>query len=179
MKNIGCIIVVAILMLGTDLASAQKLPTLDKSPHDIAYFPRMGGDKVARVLYGRPQAKGRAVFGKLVKYGKVWRTGANEATEITFYKDVTINGKELKAGTYALFTIPEEGKWTFIFNTDLHQWGAYTYKEKADVLRVEATPTTLDEEVDAFTILFDKKKYGADLILAWEKIMVSLPITVE
>jgi hypothetical protein len=91
-----------------------------------------------KVTYGRPHKKGREIFGELVPYGKIWRTGANEATEITFTNDVLINKKKLKAGTYTIFTIPEKDKWKVIFNSDLGQWGAYNYNADKNVLEVDA-----------------------------------------
>jgi hypothetical protein len=159
------------LLLVSQFAMAQKIPAVDKSPADIAYF-RDGGDVIARVIYSRPQVKGRTVFGGLVKYGKVWRTGANEATEITFYEDVKLGGESVEAGTYTLFTIPGEAEWALILNSELHQWGAYRYKEKNDVLRVKMAPSATDELVEYLSIMFDKDK----LIIAWENTMVSIPI---
>ena len=105
------------------------------------------------------------IFGELVPYGKVWRTGADEATEITFYKDVMFGGKEVKAGTYALFTIPNKDSWDIILNKGLHQWGAFTYDDKMDVTRVRAMPKMMDDEVENFSIMFD----GGNMIMAWTK----------
>src|SRR5262245_51582251 len=98
------------------LAVAQDAPGLDASPADISYF-RPGGrnsDPVARVIYGRPQKKGRTMIGGTEPYGKVWRLGANEATEIKLYKDMTFGDKLVKAGTYTMYAIPEKGEWTII-----------------------------------------------------------------
>ena len=91
---------------------------------------------VARITYGRPQKNNRPVFGKMVPYGKIWRTGANEATEFIAYQPLTFGSKTLPAGTYTLFTIPEKDEWTLIFNTDVDIWGAYRYDSKKDVLRL-------------------------------------------
>ena len=100
------------------LVSAQSFRGLDRSPLDMAYFPdnfahdRGAEDKaIVRVIYSRPQKKGREIFGNKVPYGKVWRTGANEAPELKVYQDITLSGKEVKAGTYALFTLPGENEW--------------------------------------------------------------------
>jgi len=92
------------------------------------------------LTYGRPNVKGRELWGALVPYGKVWRTGADEATTITFGGDVTVEGEELAAGSYSLFTIPGEDEWTMIFNEVAEQWGAYDYDEAKDVLRVTVSP---------------------------------------
>ncbi len=90
-----------------------------------------------KIQYGETSMKGREIFGNLVPYGKVWRTGANEATVIEFNKDVKLNGQLVKAGKYSLFTIPNEGKWTIIINSIWDQWGAYNYDENKDILRFE------------------------------------------
>jgi len=129
-----------------------------------------------KVTYGRPHKKGRKIFGELVPYGKVWRTGANEATEITFTNDVLINGKKLKAGTYTIFTIPEKDKWTVIFNSDLGQWGAYNYNPDKNVLEIEAKVSQLDITYEPFTIEFQLQDDEAELIMMWDKTKVSFTI---
>jgi len=158
-------------------ASAQKFGGLDKSPMDMATYPSSYkvSDKSVRVIYSRPQLKGRSVS-ELAPAGEVWRTGANEAVEITLYKDANIAGTDVKAGTYSLFTIPGEGKWTVIINKNLNQWGAYSYNKKDDVARVMATASTGSESLDAFSIAFKEGDSGADLVLGWGTIRVSLPI---
>lgn len=164
------------LLISSTTAFAQNFPTLDKSPADIASFPKRGSDKTVKVVYSRPQAKDRKVFGGIVKYGKVWRTGANEATEITFSKAVKIGGKTVKAGTYTLFTIPTEDNWTIIINSELNQWGAYQYDKKKDVIRTEVSSTKTDETIEAFSITFDQSAKGATMYLGWEKTIVEIPI---
>ena len=158
-------------------ASAQKFGGLDKSPMDMATYPSSYkvSDKSVRVTYSRPQLKGRSVS-ELAPAGEVWRTGANEAVEITLYKDANIGGTDVKAGTYSLFTIPGEGKWTVIINKNLNQWGAYSYNKKDDVARVMATASTGTESLDAFSIAFKEGDSGADLVMGWGTIRVSLPI---
>lgn len=165
--------------------SSQPFAGLDKSPMDMAYFPnnfahdRKPGEKaIIRVTYSRPQKSGREVFGKLVPFGKVWRAGANEANEIKFYQDAELAGKKVKAGTYSLFTIPGEKEWTIILNSDLDYWGAYSYNEKNDVLRVTAPATNLNSEVENFTIQFDKKGDQQGVMkLVWDKTLVEVPFT--
>lgn len=127
------------------------------------------------VSYGQPSKRGRVIFGELVPYGKVWRTGANEATEITFGKDAVFGGKPVKKGTYALFTIPTENEWTVILNSELKQWGAYGYdkvKDK-DVLNIKVPSKKLDQEVEEMTIRFDESN---NLIIEWDKTQVSVPV---
>lgn len=158
---------------------AVNYPGLDKSPADIALFKK-GREPLIKVVYGRPQKKGREVFGKLVKYGKVWRTGANENTEIRFYKKVRINGKEVPTGIYSLFTIPNEKEWTLILNSDTDKWGAYSYKEANDVLRAPMSVAATKKEVEAFSIAFDKNANGATLSMAWDNVEAQILIeTVE
>ncbi len=169
-----------ILLLST-VSYAQQLAEPDKSPMDIAYYPhnfahdRKPGEKaIIRVMYSRPQKNGREVFGKLIPFNKVWRTGANENTEIKFYQDVKFGGKKVKAGTYSLFTIPAEKEWTIILNSDLDYWGSYSYNAKNDVLRVTAPVTQLQNTTDYFTIQFDK----GVMKLVWDKTSAEVPVTV-
>lgn len=174
---------VIFIILFSCVSIAQNFAGLDKSPMDMAYFPdnfahdRKPGDKpVARVIYSRPYKNGREIFGKLIPYGKVWRAGANEATEIKFYQDVELGGKKVKAGSYALFAIPGEKEWTIILNSDLDYWGAYSYNDKNDVVRITAPTTELNSPVENFTIQFDSKgeKQGV-MKLAWDKTAVAVP----
>ena len=155
---------------------AIKFPSVQKSPTDIAYM-RDGrrGPVHAKVVYSRPYKKERTIFGELVPFGKVWRTGADEATEITFYKDVMFGGKEVKAGSYALFTVPNKNSWEIILNSGLHQWGAFTYDDGMDVARATAKPKMTSESVENFSIVFN----GSEMILAWDNTMVAVPISVK
>lgn len=124
------------------------------------------------VEFGRPNVKGRKIWGGLVPYDKVWRSGADEATTITFSGDVTVQGQALAAGTYSLFTIPGENEWTVIFNDVAEQWGSFNYDEAEDVLRVTATPTPA-EMVETLDFVIA----GADVILRWEELAV--PVTIS
>lgn len=173
------------ILLFSLVSQGQALPGLDKSPMDMAYFPdnfahdRKPGEKaIARVIYSRPRKGERDVFGKLVPYGEVWRTGANEATEIKFYQDVIFGGKKVKAGTYSLFTIPQEKEWTIVLNTDLDHWGAYSYNPKNDVVRVTAPVSQLADSLENFTIGFGGKGAKSGIMkIAWEKTSVEVPFT--
>ncbi|MEO0331331.1 MAG: DUF2911 domain-containing protein [Bacteroidota bacterium] len=176
------------LLMVSAVATAQNFRGLDKSPLDIAYYPdnfahdREAGDEaIIKVIYSRPQLNGREMFGGAkVPYGKVWRTGANEAAEIKIYQDVTIGGQKLPAGTYSLFTIPNENEWTVIFSSDLDYWGAYRYQEGNDVLRAMASVSSSDSSVEAFTIQFaDGSEGEAVMRMAWDKTVAELPITVS
>lgn len=134
-------------------------------------------DSYLRVIYSSPQKRGREIFGSLVPYGKVWRTGANEATEIVLTRDIKINSNDLKAGTYSVFSIPEKDHWTIIFNSDLGLMGSYNYNPRMDVLRFDVPVTKLTDVVfEAFTFAIDQKNDKADLVLSWDKTRVVIPI---
>lgn len=177
MKKVLLPVFFALALVFVTEARAQKFSGLDKSPADVASFPSSYkiSNKTARVIYGRPQLKGRAI-GDLAPAGKVWRTGANEAPEITFYKDVTFGGQKVAAGTYALFTIPGDKEWTVILNNNLNQWGAYSYDNAADVVRVTSAVSSADEALEAFSIAFKEVDGGAHLIMGWGTTRVATPV---
>lgn len=130
------------------------------------------------IVYSRPSVKGRTVFGGLVAYGEVWRTGANSATRVTFSTPVKFGGTEVPAGAYGLFSIPGETEWTVILNKAPGQWGAYKYDETQDVVRVKTKPVTLAESVETFTIdVNDIRDESATLNLVWQKTRV--PVKLE
>lgn len=160
------------LMLFSVNTEAQKFANLDKSPLDVTYFRTdRNATPMVKVIYSRPQLKERTLS-ELAPNGKVWRTGANEATEIKFFEDMTFGGKRIKAGTYSLFTIPGDGEWTVILNSDLDVWGAYSYKESNDVLRIKA-PVSNGDSVEAFSIAFDTNT----MYLAWGTTKVAVPVS--
>jgi len=165
---------------------AQQQPTeLDKSPMDISYSPpnypilkmngKVTGQPVARIIYSRPQKAGRTIFGGVVTYNQIWRLGANEATEIEFFKNVKINGKSLPKGRYTLYAICAESKWTIIFNTEKDIWGL-AYNEKKDALRIDVQVKNTDTTVEALTMFFEDIKEGAALNILWDNVKVVLPI---
>ena len=157
---------------------AQKFPEVDASPADIAYFRPDGRDAnpVIRVIYGRPAKKGRTMIGGTEKFGTVWRLGANEATEVKLYKDVTFGDKTVKAGTYTMYAIPTEKDWTIIFNSKLDTWGAYSYEQGKDVARVTVPVAKPEKEIENFAITFDGKGDTAAMYLGWENTMVKVPL---
>lgn len=155
---------------------AQEFPGLDKSPMDIALYPSREPGKVVRVIYSRPQLKGRSLA-DLAPAGKVWRTGANENTEITFYQDVNFGGKDIAAGTYSLFTIPGNDEWTVILNGNLNQWGAYSYEEGADVARVTVPASSDGDSLEPFSIAFKEVDNGVHMVMGWDDTRVAVPIT--
>lgn len=114
--------------------------------------------------------------GGLVAYDQVWRTGANEATEIKLYQDISFAGKKLKKGTYSLFTIPGKDEWTIIFNNDLDYWGAYSYNEEHDALRIQADAKEAEETIEAFSIRMIEDGTNAGILyLGWDDTVVEVP----
>ena len=181
MKRIFFPTIAMILFSGASFA--QNFTETDKSPMDMAYYPnnfahdrKPGDEALIRVTYSRPAKNGREIYGQLVPFHKVWRTGANEATEIKFYHDVELNGKKVTAGSYSLFTIPDEKEWDIILSSDLDYWGAYSYNDKHDVIRVKVASNELTSAVENFTIQFENKgeKQGV-MQLAWDKTLVEVP----
>jgi hypothetical protein len=164
-----CVLLTSLTAMAQDAAKPRPSP--------LAIVSSRYKDTYLKVTYSQPHKRGRSIFGGLVPYGQVWRTGANEATEITVTRDIKINGVDLKAGSYSLFTIPQKDTWTIILNSELGLWGAYNYNSKLDVLRFDLPVTPVTEFVyEAFTILIDPRNARADLILAWDRSKVIVPI---
>jgi predicted S18 family serine protease len=174
MKKI--LISAAILSFLAPAAYAQlKLPRVSQK----ASVSQTVGLTDVTITYSRPGVKGRVIWGGLVPYDEVWRTGANEATAITFSQDVTINGKPLPAGTYSLHTIPRKTAWTLIFNKKADQWGSYEYDASQDALRIEVQPVTgPDREWMEFSFA-DVQRDSATVELAWEKLRVPFRIETQ
>ncbi len=171
MKKVSVLLFVLFVAL-TSLVQAQdkKAPV---SPRITAESP----NKMIKIAYGQPVRKGRELFGPngLEKYGAVWRTGANEATEITFAKDMMFGGKMVKAGTYSLFTIPAANEWTVILNSTLGQWGAYDYDKikGTDVAQVKVPAKNGGANVEKLTIT----PTNNDLTIAWGETKVVVPVS--
>lgn len=165
MKKITLTFIALVAMI--QFSTAQDKPASPK-----AQISGESGAATVKIVYCQPSARGRQIMGSLVPYGEVWRTGANEATTIEFDKPVKIEGKEVAAGKYALFTIPGETEWTIILNKDSKQWGAYKYNEKDDVLRVKVKSAKASAFVETFTIQF----INDEINLSWENTSVSFKI---
>ena len=131
---------------------------------------------VARVIYSRPQKNGRIIFGDLLEYGKVWRLGANEATEIEFFQAVKVGGIKIKKGRYSLYCIPNADKWTIIVNRETDTWGSFKYDEIKDIARIDVPVQKQTEVLESFVMVFEKAATGASLNIGWDNIRVSLPI---
>jgi len=178
--------IITLLLLAFSLSiAAQKLPAVDKSVMDMSYYPagypvlkiqnKLTEPLVMRLIYSRPQLNGRNVFGELLKLGEIWRIGANEATEIEFFKDITINNKKVKKGRYTLYCIPYNNKWTLIINKDTDVWGAFKYDSAKDIVRMDV-PTVKNDNTESLTIIFEKSFSGANMVMYWDDIKAVLPI---
>ncbi|MEI9807171.1 MAG: DUF2911 domain-containing protein [Bacteroidota bacterium] len=176
-----------VVLFSLAATSQSALPAIDKSPMDISYYPgnypvlkiqdKATEPLVARVVYSRPKKEGRTIFGSLVEYGKVWRLGANEATEVEFYKQVYIAGKKIPKGRYTLYAAVNENTWTFILNKETDTWGSFKYNPSKDVVRTDAPVQKISEPVESLAMAFEKVNGTINLIVAWENVKVALPIT--
>lgn len=169
--------VIILLFVGIEKMNTRYQKSF--SPEEVVELEQ--GKLKVEVFYNRPYKKGRAIFGSLVPYGTVWRTGANEATTFETNKDLLIDGKPLKAGTYSLWTIPEQETWTIIFNKEHGQWGVDAEGKpnrnpELDALSVKAQAVWQDREFEQFTIEFVKMQDEAEMVLLWDKTLVSVPI---
>lgn len=169
----------AIFGLLTLTADAQQLKVPAPSPAQT--LDQAFALSNIKIEYSRPSAKGRTVYGDLVPFGKVWRTGANASTKITFGEDVTIEGKPLAAGTYALYSVPNKDSWDLMFYKDLTLGGNVAdYKTENEVLKIQAKPTSLGNPVETFTInVNDITSNTANIALDWEKTRVAFKVTAD
>jgi len=175
--QVGAVAVLVALAMLAGVAAAQKRDNKEARPSPNAAVSQTIGTTEVAVTYGRPAVKGRNVWADLAPYGKVWRTGANECATITFSRNVLVEGKPLAAGTYGLFTIPGKDEWTWIFSKNATQWGAFSYKETDDALRVTVKPHMAHHAHERLTLSFEHLEKGAGtLALHWEKIAVPLKI---
>jgi len=158
------------------VADAQPIKTPAPSPTQT--IKQEFGNSSVELTYSRPNIKGRKVFGDLVPYGKLWRTGANAATRIKFADDVKVGGSDVKAGEYVLYTIPTENEWEIVINKGLTNWGIDGYKQEDDVARVKVKSSKLNDSQETFTMQFvNVKPSSTDLQIVWDKTAVNVPIT--
>jgi hypothetical protein len=171
--------------------SQNPYTTFDQSPMDMSYYPpqypilKMNGTDtqalMARVIYSRPKKKGRMIFGtdpkkSLREYGKEWRLGANEATEIEFFRDASIAGKKISKGRYIIYCIPYPDRWTIILNSNLYTWGLHMDPDK-DIFKTDIPVREQSPRLEDFTMVFEKDENGPCLIMAWDNIRIVLPIS--
>ncbi|MEN9549733.1 MAG: hypothetical protein RIR12_2324 [Bacteroidota bacterium] len=158
---------------------------VDVSPMDMSYFPadypklkmakKTTSPPLARVVYSRPHLQGRHIFHELLKYGEPWRLGANECTEIEFFKPAIIQGKKIKAGRYIIYCIPQEDKWTIVLNSNIDCW-CYLIDQTKDVARFDVSVTKTNNSLEYFTMLFQTISKGCSLLIAWDDVEVRMPI---
>jgi len=169
--------IIFVLLAIISFQQYQLYQTKQYSPESTSQFTN--SEINIRVTYSRPSKNGRDIFGNLVPYGKWWRTGANEATQIELSRDISFaDGQVLKAGNYSLVTIPDAAAWTIIFNTNIPDWGT-DYASEFDVARISGKVEPLSDTVELFTIDFTEKNGTPVLILAWDKTKVSVPFSVQ
>jgi hypothetical protein len=164
---------------------ANPYAGIDLSPMDMSYFPvnysqlKMTHDlttpPIMRVIYSRPHRQGRTIFGNLLKYGERWRLGANEASEIEFFQNVTIQDKKVNTGRYIIYCIPYQDKWTIILNNDLYTWGLKIDSTK-DVMQFDIPVKKTSVDFEYFTMVFQPITHGAELVMAWDDAEGRLPI---
>jgi hypothetical protein len=166
---------VAVALAAAPAAAQVEVPRVSQS---AAISQTVGTTKID-ISYSRPGVKGRAIWGGLVPYNEVWRTGANEATSITFFDPVSVNGTMLPAGKYSLATIPTAEEWTVIFSKQQDLWGMYEYKPEMDALRIKVKPQAA-ELTEWMTISFPSvAPDSAEVAIAWEKVRVAFTVTVD
>ena len=189
MKHVLILVFLSVMCISRPFAQFKAM-SVDKSPMDMAYYPvnypvlkiqnKATEPLMARVIYSRPMKNGRSVFGELVEYGKIWRLGANEATEIELYKDVKFNtDNKLKKGRYTMYAIPYQDKWTIIFNKETDIWGAFQYDAKKDVLRIDVPTQKPAEASEAFTMQFEKDTNGINLVVVWDNVKAAIPFNFQ
>lgn len=180
MNKIFNLLLPAVLVASASMA--QNAPKLDASPMDMSYSPagypglmtqkRVTGGPNARIIYSRPQLKGRVMLGGTEKWGTTWRLGANESTELELFKDATIGGKKVSKGRYTVYALIDSLNWQIIINKGTDSWGAYTYDSTKDVVRIPVKVEAV-EPVESLTIYFDN---NSNLIMTWDKAKVTVPV---
>ena len=159
--------------------AAHAQEAIQPRPSPTAIVTMKYEDTYVKITYSQPHKRGRQVFGGLVPYGQIWRLGANEATELTTTGNLLINKKLLPSGTYSMFAIPQEDKWTLIISAQVGLWGAYNYNDKFDVMRFEVPVTKITGNTvwEPFTMEFEQNNEEADLVILWEQTRVEVPIS--
>ena len=181
-QKLTLLIILSFVLLN---CKAQTIQAPDVSPLNVAYLPdnyahdwSKHEKAIMKVYYSQPKKNDRKIFGSLVPYGKVWRTGANESVEIKVYQDLSFGDKQLPAGTYTLYAIPNEKEWVVIINSDLDHWGAYSYNKSNDVIRVTVPSSSLTETIESFSIMFSSSSDNeAVMSMVWDQTLVEIPIT--
>jgi Protein of unknown function (DUF2911) len=183
MTKIVCLSIVLFLFISVAYSQEKTIikPKDRQSPIALATFKN--ANLYVKVTYGQPSRKNRDIFGKVVPYGEVWRTGANEATEIFLTKDMKIGTQVLKKGMYTIFSIPNEKEWTIIFNNEIGLFGAFDYETIKDknALVINTIPVEkLEDEIyDTFMIILEETSKGFNMLFCWEDVKVVLPMEIK
>ena len=166
----------AFTMLFAINLNAQQFSELDKSPMDAAAFPASykESNKKIKIVYSRPSLRGRSLE-KLTPMGKVWRTGANEAAELTVYEPMVLGGTKIPVGTYTFYLIPGEEQWTAVVNRALNVWGSYFYDESQDVARLKVPVQVSKGSIENFSIAFDESENSIDMYVGWGNLLLTIP----
>ena len=175
-----------VFVLLFSFSAFAQLP-VDTSPLDVSYCPenyplakiqgKVTEPLVARIIFSRPHVNGRVIFGDLINYNKVWRLGANEATEIEFFQPVKINGNKIKKGRYTIYAIPDSSNWNIIINKDTDSWGSFKYDKTMDVVRINVPVEKTDSLTEYFSASFEKSQTGYNLVFMWENVRASMPFS--
>jgi hypothetical protein len=179
MKKTAIYVFTMLLACVTFSTYAQEQPRIPEASSTQTIIQDFGLGKVT-VTYSRPNVKGRKIFGGINPYGQVWRTGANYATTITFSENVLVEGNKVPAGTYSLFSIPEQNSWTIILNKTAKQWGAYSYKQADDLVRFTVKPVNVKEKRETFTMQFaNSTTKTTDLYIVWDHTAVPMHLQTD
>jgi len=167
--NITLFVTIVFVLLANIMLYAQDKPRVSPSAKTTGTIV----GSIVTVEYSQPSVKGRKIWGELVPYDKVWRTGANEATTFETSTEIKVDGQTLPAGKYSLFTIPSEKEWTVIFNKTAKQWGAFKYEEKEDQLRIKVKPSKAPTFVEQLTFFVE----GNKVFFRWENVQVGFVVS--
>lgn len=175
MKWISSIALVIITLTQINAQDATLFANLDASPLDVVMARDDDNNAIARVIYSRPSKKDRVIFGELVPFGEVWRTGANEATEIAFYRDMIIAEQKVPAGAYSIYTIPKEDGWTFILNSQTTQWGT-KYDASKNILETPMNTMPAPDTIESFSINMITTEDSMILFMGWDDTIAQIEI---
>ncbi len=164
-----------LLLFVMPFINGQEFPRLDASPLDITIARNTDMSPMIRVIYSRPQKRNRTIFGDLVPYGEVWRTGANEATELEVYEPLFVENHLLTPGTYTLYTIPGKKEWTVIINCETNAWGAFSYDETMDFIRIHVKPNRAAAIIESLSMAFKPNSNGVSLMIGWDDRFIEVP----
>lgn len=171
--------VIVSVLVSSVFAAPQSAPVVPPTNPAAVVQQRVGLTDI-EVRFNRPSVRGRAVFGALVPYDQVWRTGSDSSTKVTFSTDVTVQGVAVQAGTYELFSIPGRDTWTVILQKNQTQWGSYSYDPARDLVRVAVAPRHSAETIESFAIDFrDVTRDAATMVIGWERVQVPVRISID